>query len=135
MSKNVFMFLDDDVFHPDGIRKPRVYYDLIGAPNNVVNKYWESERVFFTCAEAAIEYMEQNGCPNFISFDNDLKRELEGYDVAKWITERDMDFPGFIPENFEFYVHSQNPIAKQRIIGLLEPYLNHIREQSSSLKM
>ena len=51
-------------------------------------------------------------------------RELEGVDLAKWLVEKDMDNPGFIPPNFQFFVHSQNPIAAERIKSYLGQYLS-----------
>lgn len=120
--KSVFMFLDDDAFHPDKIRHPRYYYPLIGA-DDLLEKVYNSELVVNTTVEGAIDYIERNGCPNFISFDNDLMRELEGVDLAKWLVEKDMDDPSFLPKDFNFFVHSQNPIAKEKIYSYLGQYL------------
>lgn len=70
--------------------------------------------------------IKQLGCPNYISFDHDLgENELTGYDLAKYIVERDLDENGkFIPDNFGFTVHSANPIGKKNIEYLLNNYLN-----------
>lgn len=122
--KKVFLFLDDDAFHPDKIRHPRYYYPLIGA-NDVMEIAYQSEIIKFTTVEGAQDYIESKGCPAFISFDNDLMRELEGIDLAKWLVEKDMDNPGFIPKDFQFFVHSQNPIAKKKIYSYLGQYLEH----------
>jgi len=75
--------------------------------------------------EEAVEIMESLGCPEFISFDHDLGEESKtGYDIAKWIVEKDMDEDQeFIPDEFEYYVHSQNPIGKSNIEGLLNSYI------------
>jgi len=124
MSKKIFLFLDDDAFHPDQNRNPRLYYPLIGAAD-MYDLMLSCEHIKFTTVEGAIDYMESNGCPNFISFDNDLKRELEGKDLAKWIVEKDMDNPGFIPKDFNFFVHSQNISAKKDIYSYLGQYLEH----------
>ncbi len=68
-----------------------------------------------------------NKCPVFISFDHDLgPNEKTGYDFAKWLVEKDMDDDGkFIPKNFYFYVHSQNPVGKENIEAYLKGYLKH----------
>lgn len=123
-AKNVFLFLDDDAFHPDKIRHPRYYYPLIGAME-VMDLAYQSDIIKFTTVEGAQDYIESHGCPQFISFDNDLMRQLEGIDLAKWLVEKDMDIPGFIPKEFNFFVHSQNPIAKQKIYSYLGQYLEH----------
>lgn len=73
----------------------------------------------------AIEYINQYGCPVFISFDHDLgENEPTGFDFAKELIERDLDNPGWIPTNFNFKVHSANPIGKLKIESLLNNYLN-----------
>ena len=75
--------------------------------------------------DEAVMIMESLGCPKFISFDHDLgEKSKDGYEIAKWIVEKDMDENGgFIPETFQYYVHSQNPIGKGNIEGILENYL------------
>lgn len=119
------MFLDDDTFDKDKIRKPRIYYPEIGA-DEILKKMENYDKIeFFTTVEGAIDWIERNGCPNFISFDNDLKRDLEGKDLAKWLVNKDLDENGaFIPEDFEFFVHSQNIEAKKSIYSLLNEYLS-----------
>ncbi len=131
MNMRTFMYLDDDNFHQDKIRKPRIYYPEIGA-ENVLEKMKEYERIeYFTTVEGAIDWIEKNGCPNFISFDNDLKRDLEGKDLAKWLVNKDLDENGkFIPDDFEFFVHSQNTEAKKSIYSLLNEYLSFKEKES-----
>lgn len=120
--KKIFLFLDDDAFREDKKRHPRYYYPLIGA-NEIMDLAYKCEIIKFTTVEGSQDYIEKNGCPDFISFDNDLMRELEGIDLAKWLVEKDMDNVGFIPKDFDFFVHSQNPIAKQKIYSYLGQYL------------
>lgn len=134
MNKKIFLFLDDDSFHPEQIRNPRLYYPLIGA-DNIYELMLSCEHIKFTTVEGAKDYIETHGCPNFISFDNDLKRELEGKDLAKWIVEKDMDNPGFIPPDFQFFVHSQNTEAKKTIYSYLGQYLEHIGLQAKNKKL
>lgn len=73
----------------------------------------------------AVAYMDANGCPPFISFDHDLgDGEPTGYDLINWMIERDLDEAGaFIPADFDFYVHSQNPTGRDNINLKLKPYL------------
>lgn len=69
-----------------------------------------------------------HGMPGYISFDHDLGDDIPtGYDIAKFLVELDMgDDPDFaLPEKFEFYVHSQNPIGKKNIESYLTNYLKH----------
>jgi len=74
----------------------------------------------------AIAYMQANGCPDEISFDHDLgeANAKTGFDVARWMVDQDLDSNGkFIPANFEYYVHSANPVGAANIKGLLDNYL------------
>lgn len=123
MNKKVFLFLDDDAFHQEKIRNPEIYYPLIGA-DNVLNLMQNFNVVKFINVPEVQSYISLNGCPNFISFDNDLgENQLEGIDLAKWLVEKDMDNNNFIPDDFQFFVHSQNIEAKKRIYNYLNQYL------------
>lgn len=70
-----------------------------------------------------ILYMSKTGCPDFISFDHDLGLGKTGKDIANWMVENDMNYPGWIPHGFTFNVHSANPVGKKNIEGLLNWYL------------
>lgn len=70
------------------------------------------------------------GPPNFISFDHDLgETEPTGYEIAKRLVAGDLgeldgtEFERGLPENFSFYVHSQNPVGRENIRSLLNNYL------------
>lgn len=77
-----------------------------------------------------VDYIKQNGLPEFISFDNDLgldeNNEIapDGYAAAKWLVyESGLDL-----RNLEFKVHSANPVAAKQIDGLLTNYINYLKE-------
>lgn len=99
------MFLDD-------IRVPKNDYDVI-------------VRSF----EEAINFVNQNGIPTFISFDHDLGCDeignilKSGYDFAKWLVDVDMENIHKFPDNFTFDIHSANPIGKNNIKSILNNYL------------
>lgn len=95
------MFLDDERFPPKD--------------NNV----WVICRSFVE-AKKTVAVL---GWPIFISFDHDLgEDQYTGKDFANWMIEHDLQFQ-CIPSQFEFYVHSQNPVGAENIRLLLEPYL------------
>ena len=77
--------------------------------------------------EEATRYMEDHGCPSFISFDHDLGEHAQGGDaiyLVHWLIEKDIDANGdFIPSDFAYYVHSQNPVGAANIRGWLDNYL------------
>lgn len=99
----------------------KLYLDDIRMPTE---PEWKVVRSF----NDAISLINGLGCPEFISFDHDLGRDsLTGYDLAKWIVEKDLDNPGFIPKNFEFNVHSANPVGAENIERYLNKYLEFRR--------
>jgi len=53
------------------------------------------------------------------------KDEATGYDIAKELISRDMDEKPWvdIPPDFQFYVHSKNPIGAKNIQMYLNNYL------------
>jgi hypothetical protein len=96
------LFLDDERFPPDD----------------------GSEWVIVRSAFEAMLYCMDHGCPEFISFDHDLGENDTGMNFVHGLVHYDLDHPGFIPDNFEFYVHSQNVEGKKNIEGLLNSYLS-----------
>lgn len=81
--------------------------------------------------DEAILYVKKFGIPNFISFDHDLGIDSQetllptGYDFAKWLVEMDMDNKYVFPCDFDFIVHSANPIGKVNIERYLNNYLKY----------
>lgn len=78
--------------------------------------------------------LRRHGMPGYISFDHDLGEDRHtGYDIAKFLVDLDMngedDFK--LPADFEFYVHSQNPIGKANIEHYLNNYLEHRNEHGN----
>lgn len=84
--------------------------------------------VILRSVEDAQKYVLENGCPSYISFDNDLQRELEGWNFAQWLIDQDLNQNGnFLPENFAFNVHSANVAASDLIFSKLDSYLRYKR--------
>lgn len=105
------LFLDD-------IRTVEMVYQGEAAKGYAVVRTWE----------AFVEWIEENGLPDFISFDNDLGLDetgevaKDGYAAAKWLVyESGLDLRGL-----QFAVHSANPVAAEQIRGLLTNYLNFL---------
>jgi hypothetical protein len=98
------LFLDDERFPPND------------------NRNWKIAR---SCSEADI-LIKNFGMPSYISFDHDLGDESingSGYKFAKHICDLDMLTDKKFPVGFDYYVHSQNPVGRDNIIGYLENYL------------
>jgi len=75
-----------------------------------------------------VQYVQSNGLPDFISFDNDLGLDKngevapDGYAAAKWLVyESGLDL-----STLQFKVHSANPVASEQIKGLLTNYIKHL---------
>ncbi len=98
------MYLDDE-------REPKNSYDVI-------------VRSF----EEAVSFVENNGIPNFISFDHDLGSDnmgnilKDGYDFAKWLVDMDIENIHKFPEDFTFNIHSANPVGRNNINSILNNY-------------
>lgn len=76
-------------------------------------------------SSAAIDMMCEFGCPEFISFDHDLGGDDTAMIIIKWMIELDLDKGGeFIPKNFDYHIHSANPVGAKDMKGLLKNYLS-----------
>ena len=71
---------------------------------------------------AAVQYVQSHGFPEFVSFDHDLGGGPTGHKFALWLIERDLDV-GDMPDNFDYYVHSQNPVGAANIRSVMDAYL------------
>jgi hypothetical protein len=70
----------------------------------------------------------ESGCPSYISFDHDLGSDIEsesGYGFAKWLVDADLDGKVRIPDDFQFNVHSANPVGRENIEAILNAYLEY----------
>lgn len=83
----------------------------------------DNDFVIVRSFDEAVSYVELHGCPSYISFDHDLGNGLTGYDFAKWLIDQHLD-SNFIPKDFDFYVHSMNPIGAENIRQLMSSFLS-----------
>lgn len=78
-----------------------------------------------------VSYIQKNGLPDFISFDNDLGLDEtgevapDGYAAAKWLVYES----GIDLRNLKFKVHSANPVASIQIDGLLTNYIKFLNSE------
>jgi len=67
-----------------------------------------------------IDYIDQFGMPDFISFDHDLgdvsddpeHKEMTGYDAAKWLVDYCLDNEVPLPA---YLIHTNNPVGRKDI--------------------
>ena len=107
--------------------KKTLYIDDIRQPKTNFTK------IVRTCEEGQL-YIKEHGMPDFISFDHDLgmvngEERKSGYDFAKWIVDSDLDGDIDIPNDFNFNVHSANPVGAEKIKSILNGYLKFKKEQ------
>lgn len=68
----------------------------------------------------------KQGIPNQISFDHDLGQGPTGAAFANWLINYMLDNNIKFPKNFQYFVHSQNPIGAQNIRGKIDAAIQHI---------
>ena len=102
-------------------------YRLFIDDERIANLRDDESMVIVRTYEEAVEAMTNLGCPSYVSFDHDLGDNIpSGHEIAKWMVEQDMNMDGeFFPEEFEFFVHSQNSVGRLNIIGVLESYFKY----------
>ena len=109
----------------------KLFLDDLRTIEMVYDKSMESEFDIVRTYQDFVHYIEMNGLPEFISFDNDLGLDkngevaLDGYAAAKWLVyESGLDL-----RKMEFKVHSANPVAAEQIRGLLNNYIKHLNNE------
>ena len=103
----------------------KLFLDDIRTIDMVYKASMESQFDIVRTYEAFVEYIQTNGLPHYISFDNDLGLDAngevarDGYACAKWLVyESGLDLT-----ELDFYVHSANPVAAKQIQALLNNYI------------
>lgn len=103
-----FLFLDDERWPKDvtWIQIPDVQWDIVRT-------------------QADFEYyINELGIPDHISFDNDLGDGMgEGIFCAQWMVDQVLDGRLDWNPEFRYTVHSKNPVAADRIRGLLDNFI------------
>lgn len=79
--------------------------------------------VIVRSSQEAIAMIIEYGMPYFISFDHDLGGEDTTIRVIRWIIDSFLDGNLEIHPDFDFYVHSQNPIGAENIRKLMFGFL------------
>lgn len=103
------LFIDDE-------RDPiQALQPLLSNGNPLYLEKWDVARNY----DQFVKFIELNGIPDVISFDNDLGEEFEGYDCAKFLVnyciEKDLNLPTWM-------VHSGNSVARENINTILNRY-------------
>lgn len=110
-------------------RPPKLFLDDVRDVEMIYDSSLRDEFQIVRNYADFVNYIQQNGLPSLISFDNDLGLNSEGglapdgYAAAKWLVyESGLDLT-----HLQFKVHSANPVAAEQIRGLLNNYIKHLK--------
>lgn len=84
-----------------------------------------NDYVIVRSSQEAIEYVKKFGFPEYISFDHDLGGDDTSMRFIHWMIDAYLDGEISIPDDFDFYVHSQNPIGADNIRATLFSFIAH----------
>ncbi|MFG6685273.1 cyclic-phosphate processing receiver domain-containing protein [Mariniflexile sp. HNIBRBA6329] len=108
----------------------KLFLDDIRTVDMVYDKTMVSEFDVVRTYKEFVNYIELNGLPELISFDNDLGMDKDGIiapdglAAAKWLVyESGLDL-----QRLKFNVHSANPVAAEQIKGLLNNYIKFLNK-------
>jgi hypothetical protein len=95
--------------------------------------YRDSEWIIARNWDDVLELVVTFGLPKLISFDHDLgKNEKTGYEIAQQLCDMVMDGDS-LPENFNYLVHSKNPVGAENIRKYMDNFLKHQQETKNGV--
>lgn len=88
----------------------------------------------------AVWYIHRYGIPCQIHFDHDLADEhygsdtgeKTGYTFAKWFCDYVMDNDIELPDNFQYFVHSMNPVGAENIRKYMDNFIKCQKQNMSN---
>lgn len=85
----------------------------------------ECPQGFMVCrsSDEAIQFVKDMGCPEFISFDHDLGGDDTSMKFINWLIESALDGDVVIPDEFDYTIHSANPIGSENINSKMSSFL------------
>ena len=98
--------------------------DMRDPPTDIEANVYLHARNYFQ----AVNYIQRYSHYGYhitVDFDHDLGEGKNGYDVAKYIVEHNI-------QNLYFYVHSMNPVGRANIIQLLTHYGHNYLTQNKN---
>lgn len=95
----------------------KLFLDDVRSPEMVFDKTVAKDFVLVRSYAEFVQYIKQNGLPEFISFDNDLGLDeneevaADGYAAAKWLVYQS----GLDLRELQFKAHSANPMVAGQV--------------------
>ncbi|WP_406843165.1 cyclic-phosphate processing receiver domain-containing protein [Flavobacterium soyae] len=108
----------------------KLFLDDIRDVNMVYKKLTNDDFIVVRNSHDFKKVILEKGLSELISFNNDLGLDEndqvaeDGYVCAKWLVYES----GIDLKNLKFNVHSANPVASKQILGLLDNYINHLKD-------
>jgi len=79
-----------------------------------------------TVAET-LDYIDTFGMPSTISFDHDLAGEERAITIVQAIIDKHIAGTLLFPDDFQYKVHSKNPVGAENIRSLLQRYIDFVK--------
>jgi len=105
----------------------KIFLDDIRMPTDIYPKTDNNSWIIARNLTEFKEFINKNGAPSYVSFDNDLGENLEeGKDAVKWIVfEKELDI-----RNTDYKVHSANSSGvREYMIGTLDNWKKHLSNE------
>lgn len=74
-----------------------------------------------------IEHVKEHGVPTYISFDHDLGGDDNARVFIKWLIDELIDGRVKMPKDFDFVVHSMNPVGSEWICDTMTGIIGEFR--------
>ena len=87
------------------------------------------EFVIVRSSKEAIDYIKEHGMPSFISFDHDLGGEDTAMKLVDFIVDGLLDDELKMEEDFDFKIHSANPIGTANIDAKMRNIIKFMRNK------
>lgn len=119
-----------------------LFLDDIRFPEDVRYFYGSYKNVIICRSyDDAVWTVTHHGVPDFISFDHDLLQEhyiigtgeKTGLTFADWFCNWVKSEKKDLPDNFGFFVHSQNPEGAAKIEKCMDKFLKQKKENTNGL--
>jgi hypothetical protein len=89
-----------------------------------------TEWIVVRSSAEAKNFVKKFGIPDFISFDHDLGGEDTSIVFINWLTDELIEGRLQFPTEFQYYVHSQNPVGVKNIESKMNQLLKHFNTGS-----
>lgn len=100
-----------------------LFLDDIRLPNYLIDS---RAMIVARTFDQAVELVKTLGVPDRLFLDHDLGRnEKTGMDFVKWLADYIMEHDLELPSNFQFNVHSANPVGKSNMLFYLRSFVDY----------